>query len=96
MGESSNGDNVESVGSVADSDDCGAIGPGKYHGRFLDNGPIENVFVAAHVAGFANNEGNHYVGSSLPTTTQLMPIPGGVVLAGLGMGFVGLVRRRIA
>lgn len=51
-----------------------------------------NVYFAAHVAGFSNDLAqSHYIGGSNP-----IPVPGAVVLAGLGMGLVGLVRRRVA
>ena len=49
-----------------------------------------NVFFAAHVGGFGTDPGSHWMGGS-----DVVPVPGAVVLAALGFGVVGFVRRRM-
>jgi len=50
-----------------------------------------SFFFAAHVAGFGNNPGSHYIGGS-----TVVPVPGAAALGALGLGIVGWVNRRRA
>jgi len=48
-----------------------------------------NVFFAAHVAGFTNDPGSHFIGGS-----DIIPAPGAIVLVSVGAGLVGWLRRK--
>ncbi len=66
------------------------------HFLFLSDGNDLQAYFVAHVAGFNNQPTSHFVGVS---ESSVVPAPPGMVLAltGIvGLGFVGLLRRRQA
>ena len=66
--------------------------------RSIDGGGVGTFFSAAHVGGLylpggddGNTDGSGWIASDEP-----IPAPGAVVLAALGLGLIGIVRRRVA